>query len=244
MKEKGLNFDTIYIDPARRNGSTKVFKLKECTPDVTSHLNLFREKSQRIIIKTAPLLDISAGIAELQNVSEIHIVSVKNECKELIWIIDRNYTSETKIICITINEITKTFSFGLSALQTRINIATIAPAGYLYEPDVALLKSGAFNLIADQFELQKLHQHSHLYFSDVIKSDFLGRIFEIETLLTLNELKKEKNLIGNVIVRNFPEKAEHLVKKYKITPSHDDFIIFTQSSNGYLVIKARIIQYY
>ncbi|MBC7617067.1 MAG: hypothetical protein H7202_13455 [Pedobacter sp.] len=244
IKEKGLNFDTIYIDPARRSGSTKVFKLKECTPDVTSHLNLFLEKSQRIIIKTAPLLDISAGIAELQNVSEIHIVSVKNECKELIWIIDRNYTSETKIICITINEITKTFSFGLSALQTRINIATVAPAGYLYEPDVALLKSGAFNLIADQFELQKLHQHSHLYFSDVIKSDFLGRIFEIETLLTLNELKKEKNLIGNVIVRNFPEKAEHLVKKYKITPSHDDFIIFTQSSNGYLVIKARIIQYY
>ena len=244
LMEKGSNFDTIYIDPARRSGSTKVFKLKECTPNVTKHLNLFLEKAARVIIKTAPLLDISAGIAELQNVSEIHIVSVKNECKELIWIIDRNHTSETKIICVTLNETKKTFSFELSALKTKIDIATVAPVGYLYEPDVALLKSGAFNLIADQFELQKLHQHSQLYFSDVIKSDFLGRIFEIKSLLTLNELKKEKNLIGNVIVRNFPEKAEHLVKKYKITPSNDDFIIFTQNSIGYLAIKAKIIQHY
>ena len=244
IKGKDANFDTIYIDPARRSGSAKVFKLKDCTPDVTLHLSLFLKKAKRIIIKTAPLLDISAGIAELKNVSEIHIVSVKNECKELIWVIDKDYISETKITCVTLNEITKTFSFGLSALKTKTDIATIIPTGYLYEPDVALLKSGAFNLIAVRFQLQKLHQHSQLYFSDVIKPDFLGRIFEIKSVLTLNELKKEKNLNGNVIVRNFPEKAEHLVKKYKITPSHDDFIIFTQRSNGYLAIKAKIIQYY
>lgn len=239
-----LNFDAIYIDPARRSGSNKVFKLKECTPDVTSHLNLFLEKAKRIIIKTAPLLDITAGISELQNVSEIHIVSVKNECKELLWIIDRNFTSETKIVCVALNEIQKTFSFELSALQTKIDIATTVPTGYLYEPDVALLKSGAFNLIAKEYNLQKLHQHSQLYFSEAIKSDFLGRIFEIKSVLSLNELKKEKKLVGNVIVRNFPEKAETLVKKYKIVTSHDDFIIFTQNLDGYLVIKAKIIQHY
>lgn len=239
-----LNFDTIYIDPARRSGNNKVFKLKECTPDVTSHLNLFLKKAQRIIIKTAPLLDIAAGITELQNVSEIHIVSVKNECKELLWVIDKNFTAETKIVCITLNEIKKSFSFKLSALQTKIDIATTTPEGYLYEPDVALLKSGAFNLIAKEFELQKLHQHSQLYFSADVKSNFLGRIFEIKSVLSLNEFKKEKKLTGNVIVRNFPEKAETLVKKYKIVPNHDDFIIFTQNLDGYLVIKAKIIQHY
>lgn len=239
-----LNFDTIYIDPARRSGSNKVFKLKECTPDVTSHLNLFLKKAQRIIIKTAPLLDITAGIAELQNVSEIHIISVKNECKELLWVIDKNLTAETKIVCVALNEIQKTFSFELSALQTKIDIATTVPTGYLYEPDVALLKSGAFNLIAKEYNLQKLHQHSQLYFSEAIKPDFLGRIFEIRLVLSLNELKKEKKLMGNVIVRNFPEKAETLVKKYKIVTSHDDFIIFTQNLDGYLVIKAKIIQHY
>lgn len=244
LQNTNIKFDTIYIDPARRSNSTKVFKLKDCTPDVTEHLTLFLEKAQRIIIKTAPLLDISAGLSELHNVSEIHIISVKNECKELLWVIDKNYTAETQIICATINESVKTFSFPIAELKTKIEIGTIEPFGYLYEPDVALLKSGAFNLIAEKFKLEKLHQQSQLYFSPEIKSTFLGRIFEIESLLSLNELKKEKTLKGNVIVRNFPEKAEVLVKKYKIAPSHDDFLIFTQSPNGYIVIKAKIIQHY
>jgi len=238
------SFDTIYIDPARRSGSAKVFKLKDCTPDVTLHLDLFLEKAQRIIIKTAPLLDISAGIAELKNVSEIHIVSVKNECKELLWIIDRDYSNETKIVCATVNETVKTFSFELSALQTKIQIATSAPAGYLYEPDVSLLKSGGFNFIGQAFGLQKLHQNSHLYFSDKVNSEFLGRIFQIESILSPNELKKEKNLAGNVIVRNYPDQAENLAKKYKIASNHDDFIIFTQNNKGNLIIKAKIIQHY
>ena len=244
IKNSDFLFDTIYIDPARRSGSTKVFKLKDCTPDVTAYLSLFLKKAKRIIIKTAPLLDISAGIAELQNVSEIHIVSVKNECKELLWVIDRDHIVETKIVCVTLNEGRKIFSFKLSDLQTQVIIASTAPIGYIYEPDVALLKSGAFSFIGKHFRLQKLHQHTQLYFSEDVKSDFLGRIFEIESILTLNQLKKEKNLVGNVIVRNFPEKAESLVKKYKITSNHDDFIIFTQNTEGYLVIKAKIIQHY
>lgn len=244
LQNTHLKFDTIYIDPARRSNSNKVFKLKDCTPDVTEHLPLFLEKARRIIIKTAPLLDISAGLNELNNVSEIHIVSVKNECKELIWIIDKGHTAETQIICATINESIKTFAFPITALKTKMEMSSNAPSGYLYEPDVALLKSGAFNLIATRFGLEKLHQQSQLYFASNIKSDFLGRIFEIESLLSLNELKKEKSLKGNVIVRNFPEKAETLVKKYKITASHDDFLIFTQAQNGYMVVKAKIIQHY
>lgn len=244
LKDSQISFDTLYIDPARRSGSSKVFKLKDCTPDVTEYLSLFLTKAKRIIIKTAPLLDISAGIAELQQVSEIHIVSVKNECKELLWIIDGEYSAETKITCATLNDSIKIWSFELSALKTKITMSKVQPQGYLYEPDVALLKSGAFNFIALNFELQKLHQHTHLYFSDSIKSNFLGRIFEIKSILPLSQLKKEKNLKGNVIVRNFPEKAENLVKKYKVKPSHDDFIVFTQNSEGYLVIMAKILQHY
>jgi hypothetical protein len=244
LQNTNIKFDTIYIDPARRSNSNKVFKLKDCTPDVTEHLNLFLAKAQRTIIKTAPLLDITAGLSELKNVSEIHIVSVKNECKELLWVIDKDYDGETKIICTTINEDIKTFSFPISELKTKIELSTNQPTGYLYEPDVALLKSGAFNLIAARFGLEKLHQQSQLYCSTEVKPDFLGRIFKIDALVSLNELKKEKDLKGNVIVRNFPEKAENLIKKYKIVPSQDHFIIFTQTINGYLAIKAQIIQYY
>lgn len=244
LKNTNKNFDTIYIDPARRSNSNKVFKLKDCTPNVTENIDFFLNKAQRIIIKTAPLLDISAGLSELKNVSEIHIVSVKNECKELLWVIDKNFKEETKIVCATLNEKDKIFQFTVNDLQLQTQIAQSEPNGYLYEPDVALLKSGAFNLIAERFDLKKLHQQSQLYFSDEVKTDFLGRIFEIKSLLSLNELKKEKELKGNVIVRNFPEKAENLVKKYKIESSHDDFLIFTQTSKGYLVIKAKIIQHY
>lgn len=238
------SFDTIYIDPARRNQSNKVFKLKDCTPDVAAHLNFFLSKAKRILIKTAPLLDISAGLLELKNVSEIHILSIKNECKELLWVIDKGFIGQTKIICASLNAHTKIFSFPIGDLKTKVIIPDKQDYQYLYEPDVCLLKSGAFNLISNHYDLKKLHQHSQLYYSDEFNPAFIGRIFEVKSQLTLNELKKEKDLKGNVIVRNFPEKADVLVKKYKITPTHDDFILFTQTNLGFIVIKAKILQHY
>jgi 16S rRNA G966 N2-methylase RsmD len=244
LENTELNFGTIYIDPARRKNSGKVFKLKDCTPDITSILQLLLQKAERIIVKTSPLLDISAGLSELKNVSEIHIVSLKNECKELLWVIDKIPSRETHIVCATLNQTDKILKFPLSALQDTTTISIEEPHGFLYEPDVALLKSGGFNFIAQKFKISKLHQDSQLYYSDQINPDFLGRIFKVKTLLSINELKKDKALVGNVIVRNFPANAADLVKKYKIVPSDNDFIIFTQTLKGYLAIKAEIIQHY
>ena len=244
LENTELNFGTIYIDPARRKNSGKVFKLKDCTPDITSILQLLLQKAERIIVKTSPLLDISAGLNELKNVSEIHIVSVKNECKELLWVIDKIPSRETHIVCATLNQTDKILKFPFSALQDTTTISIEEPHGFLYEPDVALLKSGGFNFIAQKFKISKLHQDSQLYYSDQINPDFLGRIFKVKTLLSINELKKDKALVGNVIVRNFPANAADLVKKYKIMPSDNEFIIFTQTLKGYLAIKAQIIQHY
>ena len=244
LENTELNFGTIYIDPARRKNSGKVFKLKDCTPDITSILQLLLQKAERIIVKTSPLLDISAGLSELKNVSEIHIVSLKNECKELLWVIDKIPSRETHIVCATLNQTDKILKFPFSALQDTTTISMEEPHGFLYEPDVALLKSGGFNFIAQKFKISKLHQDSQLYYSDQINPDFLGRIFKVKTLLSINELKKDKALVGNVIVRNFPANAADLVKKYKIVPSDNDFIIFTQTLKGYLAIKAEIIQHY
>jgi 16S rRNA G966 N2-methylase RsmD len=244
LENTELNFGTIYIDPARRKNSGKVFKLKDCTPDITSILQLLLQKAERIIVKTSPLLDISAGLNELKNVSEIHIVSVKNECKELLWVIDKIPSRETHIVCATLNQTDKILKFPFSALQDTTTISIEEPHGFLYEPDVALLKSGGFNFIAQKFNISKLHQDSQLYYSDQINPDFLGRIFKVKTLLSINELKKDKALVGNVIVRNFPANAADLVKKYKIMPSDNEFIIFTQTLKGYLAIKAQIIQHY
>ncbi|MGN8056414.1 class I SAM-dependent methyltransferase [Pedobacter sp. 22163] len=241
------SFDTIYVDPARRAEKGKVFMLKDCTPDIAGNLDALIEKSSRIIVKTAPLLDISAGLSELKYVSEIHIVSVKNECKELLWIIDKDYNGDTKIIAVTLNnEIEKDFSFYRSASNGSIQfIDDLNTGDYLYEPDAALLKSGAFNLIGTTYNLLKLHPQTQLFSSAIVNKDFPGRIFKIEAVLSTATLKKQENLKGNVIVRNYPAKPEDLVKKYKIKADQNQFLIFTKVGNGEnMVIKASIIQYY
>lgn len=239
------HFDCIYIDPARRSDAGKVFMLKDCTPNVVANLSLLLEKSDRILIKTAPLLDLSAGLKELQQVAEIHIVSVKNECKELIWVIEKNFTGRTKIISTTLNAQQKQFSFYLGDEAAIAIKGHVIPGHYLYEPDVALLKSGAFNLIAERYQLQKFHPQTQLYISDQIQTDFPGRIFSIDEVVSAGAIKKEKNLIGSVIVRNYPDKAAALVDKYQIKPDDNHFIIFSQSNTaGKIVIKSTIIQHY
>ncbi|RYE26315.1 MAG: hypothetical protein EOP45_04035 [Sphingobacteriaceae bacterium] len=237
-------FGTIYVDPARRNTSGKVFKLADCTPNVVEHLDLLLSKTERIIIKTSPLLDLQAGLAELKNVSEIHIVSVKNECKELLWVIDRDFNGETKVICATLNHELKRTQFPIKDEHDTHYLAEKPNGGYLYEADAALMKSGAFNAIANKFGLQKLDKQSHLYFSVDYKPSFIGRIFEIDTILAPNELKKEKGLQGNVIVRNFPERAENIMKKLKIKPNTETFYIFTQVQQEYVAFRTKILQYY
>ena len=246
LKNTTAKFDTIYIDPARRSTAGKVFMLKDCTPNVVEHLDLLLDKSSRIIIKTAPLLDLTAGLKELKNVSEIHIVSVKNECKELLWVIDKVESANVKITSVTLNETEKSFSFfkgDEESAETELLSGT--PSGYLYEPDTALLKSGAFNLIGSIYGLKKLNLQTQLYTSEKVNIEFPGRIFKINRVISSGELKKEKQLIGNVIVRNYRDKAENLVKKYKIKPDNHRFLIFTESKNdGYIVIDATIEQHY
>jgi len=246
LEKSGETFDTIYLDPARRSSAGKVFMLKDCTPNVVEHLDLLLSKSKRIIIKTAPLLDITAGLKELGNVSEVHIVSLKNECKELLWVIDGNKPTQQPIIkAVTINELQKEFSFIKGEEETKVELLGENPSGYLYEPDTALLKSGAFNLIATRFKLKKLHHQTQLYVSEHLDPSFPGRIFKIGSLVSASDLKKEKSLRRNVIARNYPDKAESLVKKYKIKPDHNRFLVFTQGAgDNYFIIDAEIVQHY
>lgn len=245
LKNTNQEFDCVYIDPARRSTSGKVFMLKDCTPDIVENLSLLLSKAKRILVKTAPLLDLSAGLKELDHVAEIHIVSVKNECKELIWVIERDFEGSTSIICTTLNTTKKQFRFTLGEEGTTAITGSVSPGQYLYEPDVALLKSGAFNLIAERYQLQKFHHQTQLYTSSVIHTEFPGRIFLLNEVMSAAKIKKEKNLVGNVIVRNYPDKAATLVDKYHIKPDDTAFIIFTQSSTeGKIIIKSTIIQHY
>ena len=286
LSETQEQFTTIYIDPARRGKAGKVFMLKDCSPNVVEHLDLLLEKAARVIIKTSPLLDISAGVKELRNVSEVQIISLKNECKELLFILDADYSDgPLKITSVTINEEIKKVSFQKSQngfQQAHLEFDTtknnnlelqntpvpklsttrgvtepegpqVLPSSrltsglksYLYEPDVALLKSGAFDAIAELFDLEKLDVQSQLYTADHFNPAFPGRIFSIKEVLNKKELKKQKDLTGNVIVRNFPAKPEELIKAFKIKSSKEEFLIFTKvRKTGYLILKALILQHY
>lgn len=245
LENTDQHFGSIYIDPARRSSAGKVFMLKDCTPDVVENLDLLLSKGTAVLIKTAPLLDISAGLKELKQVAEIHIVSVRNECKELIWIIGQATDTRTKIVCTTLNAVQKQFSFFIGDEVPAAATGSVTTGAYLYEPDVALLKSGAFNLIAERYQLQKIHQQTQLYSADEIHSDFPGRIFKIDQVMSAGAVKKEKNLVGSVIVRNYPDKAASLVDKYHIKPDDLQFLIFTQGQNeGKVILKSTIIQHY
>ena len=243
LQQTGATFDTIYLDPARRSQLGKVFMLKDCTPNAVEHMELLLKKAGQVIIKTSPLLDLTAGIKELNQVKEVHIISTKNECKELLFILDQTPTPVVKIVCITINDTVKQFSMEMDQRAELILADQLHT--YIYEPDVALLKSGGFNVIAQVYGLEKLHDQTQLYTSDLFKPEFPGRIFKVAEIISSAALKKEKNIRANLIVRNYPEKAAQLAKKYNIKPAKDDFLIFTKTKIvNTIIIKAQLLQYY
>lgn len=218
--------------------------LKDCEPDVIENAGLLLSKAKRIIIKTSPLLDISSGLKELKNVSSIHVVSVKNDCKELLWIIDRDYTEEPKIHCAAIGENgVQVFSFKVSEERSVEITGYSAPQEYLYEPDVALLKGGCFKLITTRFNVAKLHSNTHLYTSATCIADFPGRIFEVVSCLDYKGfIKKGFPEKANFISRNFPMTPEEIKKKHRIADGGANYLLFTTGpSDQLLVILAKRI---
>lgn len=233
-----FKLDWIYIDPSRRNDiKGKVFMLKDCLPNVPELLTFYFTKTDNILIKTAPILDISAGLLELSNVKCIHIVAVDNEVKELIWELSNGFIDIARIKTVNItNEKTEQFSFELNSNNHFSNFSL--PKKYLYEPNSAIMKSGGFDEIGIQYHLDKLHQHSHLYTSDE-KIEFPGRIFEVQNAISYakNEMKSFlENKITNITTRNFPESVEEIRKKWKIKDGGNSYCFFTTDMNNHKIV--------
>lgn len=242
LKNTGESFDVIFIDPSRRVKTKKVFLLKDCEPDVISNSDLLLSKANRIILKTSPLLDIQSGLNELRHVSEIHVISVKNDCKELLWVIDRDFEGEPEVNCAAINgSNTQTFSFKLSMERSLVLKSYSIPLNYIYEPDVSLLKSGCFKLITERFGVIKLHPNTHLYTSPEPKEDFIGRKFKVISCTGYKNFSKSSSLNkANIITRNFPLFPEEIKKKHRIQDGGLNYLLFTTGpSNNLLVIHAQ-----
>ena len=239
IKQSQETFDWIYIDPSRRHDSKgKVFFLNDCLPNVPEYLELLFNHSKRILIKTSPLLDFSIGINELKNVKTIHVVAVNNEVKELLWILEKDYDKGINIATINLkSNKTEEFEFPLNK-ESEAEVSYSEPLNYMYEPNSAILKSGAFKSIASQLNVYKLHVNSHLYTFDKL-IEFPGRRFKIEKILPYNKklLKKEFMYIkANISIRNFPETVNQIRSKFSIKDGGDMYLFFTTNCNNEKII--------
>ena len=227
-------WDWIYIDPSRRNDvKGKVFLLKDCLPNVPENLDFYFNNSDAILIKTAPLLDISAGLSELQHVKAIHIIAVENEVKELLWELHASFFGNTTIKTINLTkDKTDTFDFILNEDSKFPNFSL--PQKYLYEPNSAIMKSGGFDEVGSFYNLNKLHKHSHLYTSADLIS-FPGRIFQIQNSFPYNKTEMKsflENTQANITTRNFPDSVESIRKKWKIKDGGNLYCFFTTDENN------------
>jgi hypothetical protein len=231
-------WDWIYIDPSRRNDAKgKVFMFKDCLPNVPENIDFYFKNSDSILIKTAPLLDISAGLLELKNVKNIHIIALENEVKELLWELHNEYKGTITIKTVNIiKDKIETFEFVLNEESELPHFSL--PKKYLYEPNSAIMKSGGFNEVSSFFKINKLHKFSHLYTSEEL-IDFPGRIFEIVNTIPYNktEIKTHlENKQANITTRNFPDTVESIRKKWKIKDGGNIFCFFTTDENNHKIV--------
>ncbi len=238
LKKSDKIFDWIYTDPSRRDKTKdKVFKLSDCSPDITEHLDLLKDKSKAILLKTSPLLDITIGIKELKNIEEIHVVAVNNDVKEVLWIIKDDNPPDPIIKTINIkNTQDEVFVFKRS-IENTTKSGFSRPLNFLYEPNAAILKAGAFKILGNKFHLKKLHEHTHLYTSEK-EVQFPGRVFRIlsthpyskKSIAALNVRK------ANITIRNFPIPVADIRKKYKIKEGGELYLFFVKDLNNKLLI--------
>jgi predicted transposase YbfD/YdcC len=236
--KSNTKWDWIYIDPSRRNTEKgKVFMLKDCLPNVPENLDLFFLHSNAILIKTAPLLDISSGLSELKNVKTIHIIALENEVKELLWELHRDFSGKTNIQTVNITkEKNQVFNFHRDS-NTEITKYSL-PGNYLYEPNSAIMKSGGFDEVGLIYNLKKLHKHSHLY-TNSTPIDFPGRVFEIQKTFLYHKDEMKANLENkkaNISTRNFPETVENIRKKWKIKDGGNQYCFFTTDVNDNKIV--------
>ena len=233
LKSSNQKFDWIYIDPSRRDPSQKrVYKLSDCYPDITMYLELIFSKTKNVLIKTAPLLDISAGIGALRHIREIHIVALKNDVKEILWVLQSEYSGAITLKTVNYEKNgVQHFDFDWKS-ERDADSKLSDPLKYLYEPNAAILKAGAFKTTGNSFSLAKLHPNTHLYTSEN-PIGFPGRRFEILYNLPYN--KKTMKLLGldkaNITVRNFPLSVAAVRKKFNIKDGGTAYLFFVTDYN-------------
>ena len=223
----------IFIDPARRDDAgNKVVSLQDCTPDVTQLQDEMLAKADYVIIKLSPMLDWHRAVSELSHVREVHIVSVNNECKELLLVLSAQEEAPLRVFCVNDDQ-----HFGFyDSHEAAVSIVKADEVdGYLYEPNASLMKAGCFGAICQRYGVKMLAKNSHLFSSQELVADFPGRTFRINTISSFNKKELKRQLAGivkaNVATRNFPLSVPELRKRLKLKDGGDNYIFATTLSD-------------
>jgi hypothetical protein len=242
LKSSDATFDWLYLDPARRDQrGGKIFRLADCEPDVPKLLPLLLRHAPRILLKTSPMLDIELAIQELKHVRRLWVLAIDNEVKEVLYELGEEPAIDPERLAVNLRRDVSQQEFRLNRAREARAVPRYAEAQqYLYEPNAAILKAGAFKSIGSAFELIKLHQHSHLYTSCDLRTDFPGRIFRILAVEKAdgNTLKSHlgPEARAHVTTRNFPESVADFRRRTGIREGGDIYLFATTDLRGRLVV--------
>lgn len=231
--EKLGKADVIYLDPSRRSDDgNRVISIEQCSPNILQWKETLLQKAETILVKLSPMIDLKQSLRQLPETNEVHIVAVNGECKEILLLISKCQSEDRIIHAVNFKDGERqNFRFTeQEELNAIPEIATVSQA-FLFEPNAAIMKSGAFKTIALRFNLKKLHPHSHLYFGEHIIPEFPGRIFSVQDVFSLNKESLKTHLAGlkqaNIAVRNFPLTAEELKKRLRLKDGGNLFLFGT-----------------
>lgn len=246
-----LGLKLIFIDPARRDDAgNKVVSLKDCTPDVTVLQEEMLSKADYVIIKLSPMLDWHRAISELSHVREVHIISVNNECKELLLVLSaRNlgdmeassadgevkHAGNLRIYCVNDAQSFVCDESDMESSPVRIAPPVLEEMQYLYEPNASLMKAGCFSVLSERYDARMLSKNSHLFVSMESIEDFPGRSFRIIAISSFNKKELKRHLSGitkaNIATRNFPLSVAELRKRLKLKDGGETYIFATTLSD-------------
>lgn len=246
-----LGLKIIFVDPARRDDAgNKVVSLKDCTPDVTVLQEEMLSKADYVIIKLSPMLDWHRAVSELSHVREIHIISVNNECKELLLVLSaRNmgdmeassadgevkHAGNLRIYCVNDAQSFVCDELDMESSPVRIAPPVLEEMQYLYEPNASLMKAGCFGVLSGRYDARMLSKNSHLFVSQAPIEAFPGRSFRIIAVSSFNKKELKRHLSGitkaNIATRNFPLSVAELRKRLKLKDGGETYIFATTLSN-------------
>ena len=244
--------DLIFIDPARRDDhGARTYSIADCTPNVLELMGELREKAGCVMLKLSPMLDWRKAVADIGGVSEVHIVSVDNECKELLVLVGSGKrkveSGKLRVVCVNLlsDGRTQCFEFDVTdtvppptihyscvpSVASEHSSSALSTIHYLFEPNASVMKAGCFGLLEQRFGASQLEANSHLFVCDSDVPDFPGRRFFIEGMTSMNKRELKVALSGidraNIAVRNFPLTAEQLRRKLKLKDGGDTYVFAT-----------------